>query len=315
METVSGFLELLKRDGGFSPERPTLASGIPYLVVFIIFMCFHTVISIRTHQWWFFGSWGMGLALEIVSYAGRIWNYINESSESAYIMQLVCVTIAPCFLMAGMYYILAQLVLIYGDEFSYLKPKLYSIVFISCDLVAVILQGAGGGSASSPDGSQVDRGLHIMTAGLAFQVFIICVFQYLWYRFLWKVYQKYKSCGDAEFNPNFVELRQRKTLIPFYIACSITVILIFIRSIYRLVEISLGWDSSVAKDEIYAMLLDGMLIALSSVLMIVFHPGLAYGKNAHLYMKSHFPKDHDDVKFVDESNDNFEMDYDIRKQL
>lgn len=60
-------------------------------------------------------------------------------------MQLICLTVVPCFLMAGIYYIIAQLTLVFGQKFSILRPMHYSLIFIVFDIFSIILQIAGAG--------------------------------------------------------------------------------------------------------------------------------------------------------------------------
>lgn len=280
---TSSSVELVKRKF-FDGDTPSLASGVAFTAVFSVFSLINALSCSIYHQWWFFGTWGVGLVLEIIGYSGRIWYTINDNNGNAYIMELVCITVAPCFLMAGIYYILAQLVLIYGNQFSYMKPMHYSLTFIICDVVSICLQGAGGGISSSANSSSVSLGSNIMIAGLAFQVATITIYQYLWYAFLWKIYQSHKNYGGAEFNPKFEHVRARKYMVPFMVSVCFAVIFVYVRSIYRLIETSCGWGSTIAKKEIYFNILEGLMISLAALLMAIFSPGFVYGKDAHLHM-------------------------------
>lgn len=288
-------MDLVKREGEkfFAGDTPHLASGVVFTVAFSLFLIYTLIVCIRYHQWWWLGSWGVGLVLEVTGYAGRIWYTKNDTSRSAYIMELVCITVAPCFLMAGIYYILAQLVLIYGTKYSYLKPMQYSLIFIICDWISILVQAAGGGVAAGESSSNesTSLGSNIMVGGLAFQVFTITIFQYLWYSFLYKVYKAGKLHGDSKFNPQFAHVRNRRFLTLFFIGISITVILIYTRSIYRLIENSMGFVSRLSTQEIYFDLLEGMLVALSGLIMCFCSPGPIYGRDAHLKLNKNAFKD------------------------
>lgn len=275
-------VELHKRKF-FDGDTPELASGLGFVIVFSVFFGVTLLSCVFYHQWWFLCSWGIGMVLEIIGYSGRIWYHLNDNNGSAYIMELVCVTVAPCFLMAGIYYVLAQLILIYGNHFSRLKPMQYSSIFIVCDVISIFVQAGGGGSSASASSSQTGR--YVMIAGLAFQVFTMSVFQFLWYDFLWKIYKSEKENGETEFNPAYISIRQKKIMPFFKIGISISVILIFTRSIYRLIETSSGWTSYLSQKEIYFDLLEGLMIGLSGLIMSILSPGFVYGRNAHLYIK------------------------------
>jgi len=77
---------------------------------------------------------------------------------------------------------LSRIVHIYSASTSRIRPKYYTYVFISCDLVSLILQGAGGGiaaTAATQDQSQINLGTNIMIGGLSFQVFSLLLFMAL----------------------------------------------------------------------------------------------------------------------------------------
>lgn len=64
-------------------------------------------------------------------------------------------------------------VLATSPSLSRFPARYYTYIFITCDLISLVLQAAGGGTAATADGnmSQLDVGDHMMMAGLAFQVF------------------------------------------------------------------------------------------------------------------------------------------------
>lgn len=108
---------------------------------------------------------------------------------------LICLTIAPAFFTAGIYLCLGRIVAVYGTECSRVKPKTYTYVFVTCDLISLILQAAGGAITSvADDDSTRDKGVNIMIAGLAFQVASIAVFMALASEYGFRVWQgKYKK--------------------------------------------------------------------------------------------------------------------------
>lgn len=68
----------------------------------------------------------------------------------------------------------------YGAHLSRFKPRTYTIVFVTCDILSLSLQAVGGAIAA--DGGQPDDeklGEHIMLAGLIFQVISLVLFSVL----------------------------------------------------------------------------------------------------------------------------------------
>ncbi|KAG0681043.1 hypothetical protein C6P40_002823 [Pichia californica] len=300
-------VEILQKREYIQGATPSLASGIVFTVAFSLFLSITSFSCILYHQWWFLGSWCTGLIIEILGYSGRIWYTINDNSSGAYIMQSLCLTISPIFLMAGIYNILAQLILIYGNNFSILKPKKYAAIFVTCDVISLFVQGAGGGLSGAS--SDPDTGRYIEIAGLAFQAFTMTIFQYFWYTFLWKVYKSKKLFDEDEFNPRYLNLRKNnKFMKPFILAVSISVILIYTRSIYRAIEMGKGYTSYLTTNEIYFDILDGLMVALSGLLMSIVSPGLVYGKNSHLYFrKDGYDHDIHDIKDYDSLKQRLEL--------
>lgn len=103
---------------------------------------------------------------------------------------LICLTIAPAFISASIYICLGRIVVIYGEDISRLRPRTYTIVFIICDVVSLLLQASGGAVTSIADADQADlaqAGINTMIAGLSSQVVSLAIFMALCLDFAWKV--------------------------------------------------------------------------------------------------------------------------------
>jgi len=95
--------------------------------------------------------------------------------------QLICLTIAPAFITAAIYLCLARIIIVHGEQHSRLKPRTYSLFFVGCDLLSLVLQAVGGALAATSDTTQdAHRGVNIMIAGLAFQIVSLLLFMALW---------------------------------------------------------------------------------------------------------------------------------------
>ena len=101
-------------------------------------------------------------------------------SKGGFKINVILLTIAPAFISAGIYVTLKKLVVVFGREHSRLSPNAYAYIFISSDVISIILQGAGGSiSAVAEEKAFLDQGVDIMIAGLASQVFTLFVFAVL----------------------------------------------------------------------------------------------------------------------------------------
>ena len=63
---------------------------------------------------------------------------------------------------------------------------------------------------------------------------------------------------------------------------TIAVLLIYIRSVFRLVELSQGLDGNLFSREVYLFTLDGMLILIAGIFFAIFRPIWVLGKEVRL---------------------------------
>ncbi len=193
-------------------------------------------------------------------------------------MQIVCLTIAPAFLAAGIYLTLSRIVMVFGPENSRIKPLSYPRIFIPCDVVSLLLQAAGGGlaSAASHSNKSPNTGDHIMVAGLAFQVLTLFVFIILCTDFALRTLKRMKQMGNAATDPAHAKLRASWTFRAFLCALALATLCIFIRSVYRVAELSEGWEGALIKNQKLFIGLEGVMVIVAVLSLNAFHPGLCF---------------------------------------
>jgi len=130
------------------------------------------------------------------------------------------------------------------------KPALYYQIFIPCDVLCLVLQAVGGALSTQSDGSS-QTGVNLGLAGLSLQVIVIFVFIVLSIQYAFR-YRKDVRAGkiagggvDAKF----------KLFMAFI---SLAIIVIFIRCVFRIYELSDGYSGSAFHDQ-------GAFIGLESV--------------------------------------------------
>ena len=261
---------------------PSLASGIAFITVFSVFLAIHLLTSLRYLQPRFFIYWGLGLTAEIIAYAGRIW--VTRSGGNltrAFVMEYVTISIAPSILLTALYHTASQVYTVFNEEFLILDAKYFMKYLISFNIISGAIQGSGGGILSNYTSADVtgNKGLQLMVAGLSLQVVSLLIFQTVWYIFLVRVYNSNKVYGDAQFCEQYHNVRERKYIYYFLATFSWALLYIFIRTIYRLVEMSNGLTSKLATREIYFNVLDGMMIALACFCITLLPPHFVFGDN------------------------------------
>ena len=165
----------------YSAYQPTFLGNLVYAIVFAVCLIGHLVSVARHRTWGFTAAFVCGLILEICGYTGRMLMHYNPFKEANFMLYLVPLTIAPAFLTAAIYLCLARIIVLYNNErgvqVSRLKPGTYTIIFVVCDFISLLLQAAGGAIASMADTKSLeDTGINIMIAGLAFQVACMTLF-------------------------------------------------------------------------------------------------------------------------------------------
>ncbi|KAL8709907.1 MAG: hypothetical protein Q9220_005357 [cf. Caloplaca sp. 1 TL-2023] len=258
---------------------PSLAGNALYLAIFSLLLLIQLAFGFRWRTWSFTGSIFGGLVLEIIGYAARIQMHDNPFKSDPFLMYLVVITIAPCFLTAAIYLSLSRIILVYGEHLARFKPRTYTIIFICCDVFSLVLQAIGGALADTADTHSAEQsGINIMIAGLSFQVVSLTVFAVLCADFAWSVR---KSSG-----PSREQLQQRllstssvRTFYAFIGVLFTATLTIYVRSCFRVAELQGGFDGHLANDEVTFMILEGAMVSIACIALTAVHPGMVFGRN------------------------------------
>lgn len=172
--------------------------------------------------------------MEMAGYIGRVLMHDNPWSGPAFKLQIVCLVLAPTFVAAGVYLTLKHIILSLGAEHSILKPRLFTWIFIGCDIGSLVLQAAGGGVAAAAGNTNFEllkAGDDIIIAGIAFQVATMTVCGFFAVVFFWRVFKR----GDGfsgEKNLDFSPIVPK--WMPFVVGAEVfAYFTVLIRCIYR----------------------------------------------------------------------------------
>ncbi|KAL6716940.1 hypothetical protein ACLMJK_004852 [Lecanora helva] len=235
---------------------PSLAAGVVFTVVFALSLFTHTFQVARSRKWWY-SSLALGALGETIGWAGRAGAHHCPYNKSLFSLQISILIISPCFFSAALYYILGQMISQYGRRYSFIGPRTYLAIFITFDLLSIIIQAVGGGLASSAGGKDppgdTTPGTHTMVAGIVIQLVSMSSFVLLLVIFLWRARAEPIS----------------KTLI---LAVTFSSFCIMVRNYYRAVELAQGWDGYLITHEVYFAVLDGALMVMAVVVFNVFFP-------------------------------------------
>ncbi|KAJ5107988.1 hypothetical protein N7456_004663 [Penicillium angulare] len=249
-----------------------------------------------------------GLILEVLGYVGRLMMHHNPFNFSAFLLYLIPLTIGPAFFTAAIYICLGKIVVIYGEDISRFRPRTYSYVFMTCDLIALILQAAGGAVSSiakPTDQAMSDAGVNTMIAGLAFQVAALTLFTLLAADFAMRV----RKCPKALLNENTETFRHSWRWMGFLLCLSLAVLTIYIRSCFRVAELQGGFTSDLANNQVALMILESAMVSFAVICLTIGHPGLVLGRRWSTFTsKAHKQPGYKSVKGIKEPMSSSTMD-------
>ncbi|KAJ6577030.1 RTA1 like protein-domain-containing protein [Mycena vulgaris] len=276
---LAAFSGLAKRDDataaadehyGYIPQE---AIAIIFLALYGISTILHIGQATYYRTWWLLPTAALCGIGELLGWGGRLWSSITPTADTPFLIQVSTTIIAPTPLLAASFIIFSRIVLQLGTSYSRLTPKWYTILFLPCDITALVVQGVGGGMASSADDlAGANVGAHVMLGGIAFQFVVIILFSTLACDFM----QRYLR--DRPIRPIHSASSRRGVLttrLKFMLAAlALSTVTLFVRSVYRIIELSAGWDGPIIHTEVYFNVLDGGMVVLAIFTLNFAHPGL-----------------------------------------
>ncbi|KAJ7106695.1 RTA1 like protein-domain-containing protein [Mycena epipterygia] len=270
---------LLGRDGstavqdsqyGYVPHQDV---AIIFVVLFGISTILHIGQATYYRMWWLFPTACLCGIGELVGWSGRLWSSFSPGLGDPYMMQITCTIISPTPLLAVNFILLSWLATRLGPCYSRFAPIWYTIIFLSCDIVALVIQGVGGGIASGANTlSGANLGANIMLGGIVFQFVAIITYSGLAADF----FRRYIKDLPVRASPNDRGVLDAK-LKTVVAALAFSTLMLFIRSIYRIIELSTGWHGRIIQTEVYFNVLDGGMVVLAIFTMNLAHPGRLLG--------------------------------------
>lgn len=257
---------------------PNLIANAIFAGAFGLFLAAHLLLPFKYKTWTFGILMSLGAFAEVVGYAGRIIMHSNPWNNAGFTMQICCLVLAPSFFAAALYLTLKDMVRAIGPQFSPIKPKLYPWIFMSCDLMSLVLQGAGGGiaaSATTPKGS--DDGGHIMLAGIIFQVATFTFLYTLLALFIRNLRNGRQTMTEAQ-----LSVLHSRDFKVFAWGVFISSVAIYLRCIYRIAELAGGWANKIMQDEVSFYVLDGAMCVIAIAALTFAYPGIWFKKVAEV---------------------------------
>lgn len=301
----------LETKDNFYGTSLSLGGNAVFVALFGLLLVWFIGITVWSKHVYFGVCLTFGTGLEFAGYLARsLAADVDLNNLNKFLCQFICLTLAPVFIMAGIYYVLGQLVAIYGRQYSRLPPMWYSYIFIVCDVISLVVQAAGGGMAGTAfsRGEDDAPGTYTMVGGISFQVLLMSLFLLLLGLFLRRVWfsgsvsfswanlfamlfntakgKQMKQSQDVNFEPKYAQVRRRPLFGYLPLVIIVSVGFIYVRCIYRLVELAEGWRGYLITHEVYLFVLEATMIFCGCVWYTLFHPAVVCGRDADLSTKA-----------------------------
>ncbi|KAF4617560.1 hypothetical protein D9613_006420 [Agrocybe pediades] len=274
----------------FSPYHylPTRAIAIVMILLFGVATAIHLGQALKYRMYWLIPTVGLCGAGELIGWAGRLWSSIDPISRHPFEIQITCTIVAPTPFLAASFVIFGELIKRLGFQYSRLGPKWYTIIFCTCDVISLVVQGVGGGIAATANTLKgANLGAHIMLGGIGFQFLIIILFSLFALEYFYRYSRDVPVSKEVEIGSKILDSDSHSTtniagryrgvitLRQKVMAYSLvfTTTLLFIRAVYRLVELSDGWHGRIIEDQLLFNVLDATMIVLAMYTVVFIHPG------------------------------------------
>ncbi|KAJ5210630.1 hypothetical protein N7491_010436 [Penicillium cf. griseofulvum] len=237
---------------------PSLAAAAIFIILFTASTGLHFFQMAKTRTW-FFIAFCCGGIFEIIGYIGRT----TPGTLGAYIVQSIFLLIAPALFAASIYMELGRIVdLVDGDHYLLLRRGWLTRIFVTGDVLSFFMQGGGGGLMGSDIADDRDTGSYLIVGGLFVQIVFFGCFIATALLFHVRIHRK----------PTQKVLTNRPPFLRHIVALYTTSLLIFVRSIVRVVEFIQGFDGFVISHEVFIYLFDAVLMLAVMLIMNWVHP-------------------------------------------
>lgn len=199
--------------------------------------------------------------------------HTNPWDGNGFDIQICCLIISPAFIAAGIYLNLKHIVLEVGPSFSRIRPKYYTWIFILCDFLSLVLQGAGGGIAATAiaGSSAQSTGNDLMMAGIVWQVITLLVFGVLVSDYAFRT-----SKNRANLTPSATALMSTLRFKLLIASLTLAFVTVFTRCVFRIGEMARGWANPIMRSQADFIALDGVMILIAVLCLTIFHPGYTF---------------------------------------
>lgn len=244
-------------------EYPKQSPAIAAVALYCIASLAIVILTVRTKAWFMLTVAITGF-LEMGGYAARV-QMLNKPSFGAYVGSQSVLIICPVLLSIVNYIAVGKILRLVDTSKGWLQPAWVARLFTTSDVLCLLLQGTGGGMQPSKDAGTRKLGNTLLLLGLGAQLGFFAIFTSM--TIFINISKLYGLRGDLRFQPVFICL-----------FC--TIVLMFVRNVFRVIEFSQGYLGYLATHEAYFYIFDFAMIFSCFLFYIRFHFGFYLSSQA-----------------------------------
>ncbi|GIC88938.1 RTA1 domain-containing protein [Aspergillus udagawae] len=251
---------------------PSTAAAALFVALFFLTTICH-IYQLNRARAWYFIAFVVGGIFQIIGYVCRVLTHSHKESVPIYSVQTILILLAPPLYAASIYMVLGRLVaFLRAEKLSIVSVRWMTMIFVTGDVIAFVMQAAGGGIMASGTVSSYNLGEHITVAGLCVQLVFFGFFITTCALFHYRI-RKYPT-HEVTILAGRLSQRTSWTWETVLVGLYASSILILVRSIFRLIEYAQGNDGYLISHEAFMYVFDSTLMFLAMVAMNVCHPSM-----------------------------------------
>ncbi|KAH9848569.1 RTA1 like protein-domain-containing protein [Lenzites betulinus] len=260
---------------------PTEWTGLFFEVLFLLTTVLHIGQAAFYRVWWCYPTVILACCGEVLGWACRIWSFHSPLNITPYLIQTVTLIVSPTPLIGALFVMFGKISARIGQSYSRLNPVAYARIFITSDIGALLVQSVGGGIAASTRKPEIIQlGGRIILAGVIFQLASLTLFCMLVGEYYVRclTFASLQAAPEVLFNDVVIVANSLRSfaspqMIQLSVGVGLTTVLLYLRAVYRTVELAYGLGGSVMKTQSLFVVLDGGMVLLAMVILNICHPG------------------------------------------
>ncbi len=218
-------------------------------------------------------------SVETAGYICRFLAHNHMDNLVLFIVQTLTILVAPALFAASVYMVLGRLILLVkGESYSVIKPSQLTKIFVGGDILCFFVQIIGSGTLST----RFNLGKAIILVGLIAQIVFFGLFVLVAAIFHRRL-SRNPTPTAQRVDEDHPRLNWKDITRVIFVASA----MIFVRSLFRLIEFTGDSNSPMMKTEAYLYVCDSTLMFIVLAILIYWHPAEYVGSRKSILQMHH----------------------------